>query len=214
MSVCLLAAPSSSSLSHTHTHTHTPLSLTFPSLRWFVFHTVVSSESRTLSFVSFCAAVNSLPLVLKLLSVMQASDSSSSSSYRKTDELHFKLLYHGEVKKVLRVLSAVPSSVNPLDSTILYLCVSVSNIAGKLTPTNVESLLPALSYLYCSLSLCPAHCADRGQTHALLWIHIFVSPSLLSSSSSVCVSLRLSPRFSFSLLPCFDRGERLTLDNV
>lgn len=47
-------------------------------------------------------------------------------------------------------------------------CVSVSNIAGRLKPTNTGSLLPALSYLYCCLSLSPAHCTDRGQTHFLL----------------------------------------------
>nr|XP_020513548.1 meiosis inhibitor protein 1 [Labrus bergylta] len=76
--------------------------------------------------------VNSLPLVLKLLCVLQTSDPPSSSSYSKMDGVHFKLLYH------------------------------VSNIAGKLKPTNTQSLLPAFNYLYCCLSLSPAHCTDRA----------------------------------------------------
>ncbi|XP_077940747.1 meiosis inhibitor protein 1 isoform X2 [Gasterosteus aculeatus] len=80
------------------------------------------------------AQVNSLPLVLKLLCAMQASDPPSSSSYSKMDGVHFKLLYH------------------------------VSNVAGRLKPTDTGSLLPALSYLYCCLSLSPAHCTDRAVT--------------------------------------------------
>ncbi|XP_058509354.1 meiosis inhibitor protein 1 isoform X1 [Solea solea] len=76
--------------------------------------------------------LNSLPLVLKLLCVTQASDPPLSSSYSKMDGVLFKLLYH------------------------------VSNIAGRLRPTNTKSLLPALNYLYCCLSLCPSHCTDRA----------------------------------------------------
>ncbi|XP_062263851.1 meiosis inhibitor protein 1 [Platichthys flesus] len=109
-------------------------------------------------------AVNSLPLVLKLLSVMQASDSSSSSSYRKTDALHFKLLYH------------------------------VSNIAGKLTPTNVESLLPAFSYLYCCLSLCPAHCGDRA-------VSMLLSNSGLMDQLQTVLSSSSAPSLSPSACP-------------
>nr|XP_019960937.1 PREDICTED: meiosis inhibitor protein 1 [Paralichthys olivaceus] len=109
-------------------------------------------------------AVNSLPLVLKLLSVMQASDPSSSSSYCKTDELHFKLLYH------------------------------VSNIAGKLTPTNVESLLPAFSYLYCCLSLCPAHCADRA-------VSMLLSNSGLMDQLQTVLSSSSAPSLSPSACP-------------
>ncbi|XP_028311694.1 meiosis inhibitor protein 1 isoform X2 [Gouania willdenowi] len=77
-------------------------------------------------------ALNSLPLVLKLLCVTQASDPLSSSSYNNMEGVHFKLLYH------------------------------VSNIAGKLKPANTESLLPAFNYLYCCLSQSPAHSTDRA----------------------------------------------------
>ncbi|KAK5856667.1 hypothetical protein PBY51_008248 [Eleginops maclovinus] len=77
-------------------------------------------------------AVNSLPLLLKLLCVMEASDLPSSSSYGKIEGVHFRLLYH------------------------------VSNITGRLKPSDTESLLPALSFLYCCLSLSPAHCTDRA----------------------------------------------------
>ncbi|KAM7372353.1 hypothetical protein PAMP_009527 [Pampus punctatissimus] len=106
------------------------------------------------------APVNSLPLVLKLLCVMQASDPPSSFSYSKIDGLHFKLLYH------------------------------VSNIAGRLKPTNTESLLHALSYLYCCLSLSPAHCTDRAVSMLLSnsglmnQLQTVLSSSSSSSSSS------------------------------
>ena len=58
----------------------------------------ISVYSRTLLSASLCLAVNSLPLVLKLLCVTQASDPPSSSSYSNMDGVHLKLLYHGEVK--------------------------------------------------------------------------------------------------------------------
>ncbi|XP_056258641.1 meiosis inhibitor protein 1 isoform X2 [Seriola aureovittata] len=98
--------------------------------------------------------VNSLPLLLKLLGVTQASDPPSSSSYSKMDGVHFKLLYH------------------------------VSNIAGRLKPTNTESLLPALSYLHCCLSLSPAHCTDRVSYLRLLQALLDVD----LTSAVVCVS--------------------------
>ncbi|XP_041813621.1 meiosis inhibitor protein 1 [Chelmon rostratus] len=107
-------------------------------------------------------AVNSLPLVLKLLCMTQASDPPSSSSYSEMDGVHFKLLYH------------------------------VSNIAGRLKPTNTESLLPALSYLYCCLSLSPAHCSDRAvsmllsNTGLMDQLQTVFSASSSSSSSSSC----------------------------
>ncbi|KAM9346022.1 meiosis inhibitor protein 1 [Symphorus nematophorus] len=107
-------------------------------------------------------AVNSLPLVLKLLCMTQASDPPSSSSYSNMDGVHFKLLYH------------------------------VNNIAGRLKPTNKESLLPALSYLYCSLSLSPAHCTDRAVSMLLSnsglmdQLQTVLSSSTSSSSPSAC----------------------------
>ncbi|XP_068574767.1 meiosis inhibitor protein 1 isoform X2 [Cebidichthys violaceus] len=106
------------------------------------------------------AQVNSLPLVLKLLCATQASDPPSSSSYSKLDGVHFKLLYH------------------------------VTNIAGRLKPTDTGSLLPALSYLYCCLSLSPAHCTDRAVTVLLSnsglmdQLQTVVSSSSSSPSSS------------------------------
>ncbi|XP_044036635.1 meiosis inhibitor protein 1 isoform X2 [Siniperca chuatsi] len=107
-------------------------------------------------------AMNSLPLVLKLLCVTQASDPPSSSSYSKMDGVHFKLLYH------------------------------VSNIVGRLKPTNTGSLLPALSYLYCCLSLSPAHCTDRAVSMLLSnsglmdLLQTVLSSSAPSLSPSAC----------------------------
>ncbi|XP_045889772.1 meiosis inhibitor protein 1 [Micropterus dolomieu] len=109
-------------------------------------------------------AVNSLPLVLKLLCMMQASDPPSSSYYSKMDGVHFKLLYH------------------------------VSNIAGRLKPTNTGSLLPALSYLYCCLSLSPAHSTDRAVSMLLSNTGLMdLLQTVLSSSSSSLSAPSLSP---------------------
>ncbi|KAM8724342.1 meiosis inhibitor protein 1 [Acanthopagrus schlegelii] len=108
--------------------------------------------------------VNSLPLVLRLLCLTQASDPSSSSHNSKMDGVHFKLLYH------------------------------VSNIAGRLKPTNTGSLLPALSYLSCCLSLSPAHCTDRAVSMLLSNSGLMDQlQTVLSSSSSSSLAPSLSP---------------------
>ncbi|CAK6975184.1 LOW QUALITY PROTEIN: meiosis inhibitor protein 1 [Scomber scombrus] len=110
------------------------------------------------------AQVNSLPLLLKLLCVMQASDPPSSSSYGKMDGVHFTLLYH------------------------------VNNIAGRLKSTDTESLLRALSYLYCCLSLSPAHCTDRAVSMLLSNSGLMDQlQKVLSSSSSSSSTPSLSP---------------------
>nr|XP_033946017.1 meiosis inhibitor protein 1 [Pseudochaenichthys georgianus] len=100
--------------------------------------------------------VNSLPLLLKLLCVMETSDPpSSSSDSSKMDGVHFKLLYH------------------------------VSNLAGRLKPSDTESLLPALNFLYCCLSLSPAHCTDRAVSVLLSNSGLMDQlQTVLSSSSS------------------------------
>ncbi|KAM4716413.1 meiosis inhibitor protein 1 [Anableps anableps] len=77
-------------------------------------------------------AANSLPVVLKLLCLMQASDPPSPSIYSNMEGVCFKLLYH------------------------------VSSIGGMLKPTNTESLLPALNFLQCCLSQSPADSSDRA----------------------------------------------------
>lgn len=118
-------------------------------------------------------AVNALPLVLKLLCVMQASDPPSSSSCSKMDGVHFKLLYH------------------------------VSNLAGRLKPSNTESLLPALSHLYCCLSLSPAHCTDRAVSMLLSNIGLMDQlQTVLSSSSSYSTSSVSPSACSPSALLC------------
>lgn len=38
----------------------------------------------------------------------------------------------------------------------------MSTVAGRLKPADTGTLLPALNYLCCCLSLSPAHCTDRG----------------------------------------------------
>ncbi|KAM4635612.1 meiosis inhibitor protein 1 [Polymixia lowei] len=122
-------------------------------------------------------ALDSLPLVLRLLCAMQAGEPPSSSSDGEVDGTHFKLLYH------------------------------VSNLAGRLKPSNTESLLPALRYLYCSLSLSPLHCADRAVSMLLSNTGLMDQlQTILSSSSSSPSSPSsppsLSPPTSSSPLRC------------
>uniref|UniRef100_UPI003AAAD747 meiosis inhibitor protein 1 n=1 Tax=Centroberyx gerrardi TaxID=166262 RepID=UPI003AAAD747 len=120
-------------------------------------------------------AVNSVPLVLKLLCVMQACDPPSPFPDSEVDGAHFKLLYH------------------------------VSNLAGKLKPTNTDSLLPALSYLYSCLSLSPPHCTDRAVSMLLSNSGLMDQlQTILSSSSSPSSTASLSPSISPSsaLLCC------------
>ncbi|XP_039901770.1 meiosis inhibitor protein 1-like isoform X3 [Simochromis diagramma] len=124
----------------------------------------------------YSAQVNSLPLVLKLLCVTQASDPPSSPHYSNMEGVHFKLLYH------------------------------VSNIAGRLKPIKTESLLPAISYLYCCLSLSPAHCTDRAVSMLLsnsgLMDQLQTVFSSSSSSSSSATSLSPSACPPLALLCC------------
>ncbi|XP_034045536.1 meiosis inhibitor protein 1 [Thalassophryne amazonica] len=103
--------------------------------------------------------VDSLPLVLRLLCVTQATDPPSSSSYSEMDGVQFKLFYH------------------------------VSTIAGKLTFANTAGLLPALSYLHCCLSLSPAHCTDRASSVLLSNSGLMdLLQTVLSSSSTPTLS--------------------------
>ncbi|XP_029945117.1 meiosis inhibitor protein 1 [Salarias fasciatus] len=123
----------------------------------------------------------SLPLLLKLLCVTQASDLQSSSLYSNMEGVHFKLLYH------------------------------VNIITGRLKPTNTESLLPAFSYLYCCLSLSPERCTDRavpmllsntGLMNQLQGVISSTSTSSSSSSSSSSPSLSPSGGPPLALLCC------------
>lgn len=65
----------------------------------FIKSTSLCKRISTPRTASLCVAVDSLPLVLKLLCVTQASDPPSSSPCSKMDGVHFKLLYHGEVNR-------------------------------------------------------------------------------------------------------------------
>ncbi|XP_032443285.1 meiosis inhibitor protein 1-like [Xiphophorus hellerii] len=106
------------------------------------------------------AAASSLPVVLKLLCLTQASDPPSPSIYSNMEGVCFKLLYH------------------------------VSSLAGMLKPTNTESLLPAFNFLQCCLSLSPAHSSDRAVSMLLSngglmdQLQTVVSSSSTSPSSS------------------------------
>ncbi|XP_056869833.1 meiosis inhibitor protein 1 isoform X2 [Takifugu flavidus] len=99
--------------------------------------------------------VDKLPLLMKLLCLTLACDPPSSSSCCRMDEVHFKLLYH------------------------------VTNIAGRLSSTNTESLLPTFSYLYCFLSLSSADSTDRAVAMLLCNNGLMDQlQTLLASSSS------------------------------
>ncbi|XP_076000311.1 meiosis inhibitor protein 1 [Genypterus blacodes] len=144
-----------------------------PALLWAV-QRLNAEHSHELGQGHNAEVVNPLPLVLKLLWVMQANDPLSySSDDSDVDGLHFKLLYH------------------------------VSNIAGKLKPTDTESLLPAFNYLYCCLSQSPAHCTDRAITSLLSNCGLMEQlQTVLSSSSSSMPSVVPSPRPPSALVCC------------
>ncbi|XP_057673223.1 meiosis inhibitor protein 1 isoform X1 [Corythoichthys intestinalis] len=117
--------------------------------------------------------VNSLPLVLRLLCVTHAASNPPSTPCSNMDEVHFKLLYQ------------------------------VSNIAGRLNQSDTESLLPALSYLYCYLSRSPSHCTDRAVPMLLSNCGLMNQlQTILSSSSSSAPFVLSSDASSSSLLCC------------
>nr|XP_046270421.1 meiosis inhibitor protein 1-like isoform X4 [Scatophagus argus] len=90
-------------------------------------------------------AVDSLPLVLKLLCVTQASDPPSSSSYSKMDGVHFKLLYHAvsmllsnsglmdQMQTVLSSSSSAPSFSSPASPPSALLCCSHLLLSSLIT---------------------------------------------------------------------------------
>ncbi|KPP68333.1 Meiosis inhibitor protein 1-like, partial [Scleropages formosus] len=89
---------------------------------------------------------------------------------------------------VLQLLCLIKTSNDAnteMDSVDFKLLFHVSNLTGKLKPSNAESLLPAFNYLYCCLSLSPAHCADRASSLKLLQTLLdldFQSPLLTLTS--------------------------------
>ncbi|KAJ0058225.1 hypothetical protein NL108_009102, partial [Boleophthalmus pectinirostris] len=100
-------------------------------------------------------AVRSLPLVLRLLCMTQASEPLSSVSCSKMDGGSFKLLYH------------------------------VSNLTGKLKSDNMESLQLSFRYLHSYLSLSAASSTDRAVSMLLSNIALMeLLQTIISSSPS------------------------------
>ncbi|XP_055009057.1 meiosis inhibitor protein 1 [Boleophthalmus pectinirostris] len=99
--------------------------------------------------------VRSLPLVLRLLCMTQASEPLSSVSCSKMDGGSFKLLYH------------------------------VSNLTGKLKSDNMESLQLSFRYLHSYLSLSAASSTDRAVSMLLSNIALMeLLQTIISSSPS------------------------------
>lgn len=85
-------------------------------------------------------------------------------------------MWHADRRLYLPVTLCLSASVNEMFMCLraqqrkhkwaiisVYMCALVSNIAGRLSSTNTESLLPTFSYLYCFLSLSSADSTDRGK---------------------------------------------------
>lgn len=71
-------------------------------------HTLTTSSPFFLCvflFAHLFAAASSLPVLLKLLCATLTTDPPSPSLYSNMEGIHFKLLYHGEVKGCCRQLS-------------------------------------------------------------------------------------------------------------
>lgn len=95
-----------------------------------------------------CLAVNSLPLVLRLLCLTQASDPSSSSYNSKMDGIHFKLLYHGEAKRCCWQV-ILPTALIQYHTQLIYISNSIqSNKCPTLEANSVKCKL-SYTHKYC-----------------------------------------------------------------
>ncbi|KAI4899862.1 hypothetical protein NFI96_025654, partial [Prochilodus magdalenae] len=108
---------------------------------------------------------------------------------------------------ILEVLCLVQNNSpahGDMDNTDFKLLYHVSNLVGKLKCSDSEVLLPALNYLYCCLTLCTAHTADRvvsmllSNTGVMELLQVVLnlfhlsSPSrVISSSPLICCSFLL-----------------------
>ncbi|KAJ8254328.1 hypothetical protein COCON_G00209400 [Conger conger] len=130
----------------------------------------------------------------------------------------------GPVPLVLQLLVQLCCSVSApgeMDSTDFKLLYHVSNLAGKLKASSTESLLPALNFLYCSVGLCPPHCANRAVSILLgndglmdqLQMLLDICPSSSSSSSSLlgCSRLLLSTLVHLQHVHSAQVHKRITL---
>ncbi|XP_055366740.1 meiosis inhibitor protein 1 isoform X3 [Betta splendens] len=95
------------------------------------------------------------------------------------------------VLKLLCVIQASdPSSNGRMDGVNFKLFYHVSIVAGRLNPSSTDCLLPALSYLYCSLSLSSVHCSDRAVSMLLSNSGLMEQLQTVLSSSSSSSSAR------------------------
>ncbi|XP_023685615.2 meiosis inhibitor protein 1 isoform X2 [Paramormyrops kingsleyae] len=85
-----------------------------------------------------------------------------------------------------------------MDGTDFKLLFHVSNLAAKLKPSDTQPLLLAINYLYCCLSLSPAHCADR--VLSILLCNGALLEQLQTALSSSSVSLLCGARLLLSSL--------------
>ncbi|XP_028979174.2 meiosis inhibitor protein 1 isoform X1 [Esox lucius] len=108
----------------------------------------------------------------------------------------------GSLPVVLRLLCLMQTSSSPenhMDGIHFKLLYQVSNLAAKLKASDTECLLPAFSYLYCSLHLAPQHCTHTAVSMLLCntglmdqlqaTLHLASpSPSLSGPSALLCCS--------------------------
>ncbi|KAL4658035.1 meiosis inhibitor protein 1 [Arapaima gigas] len=102
-----------------------------------------------------CTASVSDLLRPRLLQVLQRLAVESSREARAPHPLSLVL----QLLCLITISNDANTEMDSLDFKLLF---HVSNLTGKLKLCDVESLLPAFNYLYCCLSLSPAHCADRA----------------------------------------------------
>ncbi|XP_032392502.1 meiosis inhibitor protein 1 isoform X5 [Etheostoma spectabile] len=152
------------------------------------------------------AQVNSLPLVLKLLCVIQASDPPSSSSYSKMDGVHFKLLYHavsvllsnsGLIDQLQTVLSSssAPSLSPSACPPSALLCCSHLLLSSLITLQRVNSAQVQKSISWSLDTAVQRLLVQKRNTDNLLLVsHLRLLQALLDADlASAVVCLRTGP---------------------
>ncbi|XP_032392501.1 meiosis inhibitor protein 1 isoform X4 [Etheostoma spectabile] len=166
----------------------------------------VESMGHGLGQGSTAQAVNSLPLVLKLLCVIQASDPPSSSSYSKMDGVHFKLLYHavsvllsnsGLIDQLQTVLSSssAPSLSPSACPPSALLCCSHLLLSSLITLQRVNSAQVQKSISWSLDTAVQRLLVQKRNTDNLLLVsHLRLLQALLDADlASAVVCLRTGP---------------------
>ncbi|XP_053708876.1 meiosis inhibitor protein 1 isoform X3 [Synchiropus splendidus] len=97
------------------------------------------------------------PLLLQALQRLSIETVSIQQGKTKVNSLPLLLRFLC-VTQACDTTSSCSSNMDDVNFKLLYL---VSSIVGRLKPTDTESLLPGINFLYCCLTVSPAYSTDR-----------------------------------------------------